>query len=312
MPPQADTQARGLRVSLIGLLVNGGLAITKLVTGLLGHSYALVADAVESFADISGSLVVWGGLRISAQPRDRNHPYGHGKAEPLAAFVVALMLLGAAIGISIEAIREIRTPHHAPAPYTLFVLLGVVAVKEGLFRFVRRFAQQLGSSALRADAWHHRSDALTSGAAAVGISIALIGGEGYEPADDWAALFAAAIIAFNAARLTIAPAHELMDADAPQVTSAAERVALAVPGVVRVEKIFARKSGRGHWIDMHVEVDPDMSVRRAHELAHGVKDAIRLALPHVEDVLIHVEPAGGREAGSVTCPADIELAGGQD
>jgi cation diffusion facilitator family transporter len=296
---------RTFRVAVIGLLVNAGLAIVKLVTGVLGHSYALIADAVESLADVFGSLVVWSGLRVSVQPPDRNHPYGHGKAEPLAALVVALMLFGAAIGISIEAVREIRTPQHAPAAYTLIVLAAVVAAKEGLFRFVRRFARKARSTVMRADAWHHRSDAITSAAAAVGISVALVGGEGYEPADDWAALFASAVIAFNASRLVVAPVQELMDAEAPQVTEAARRVAEAVAGVVRVEKVFARKSGLKYWVDMHIEVDSEMSVRRAHELAHAAKDTVRLALPHVQDVLVHVEPAGDSEAGGPGCPADL-------
>lgn len=297
MPRETDDHARGSRVAITGLLINAGLAIIKLVTGVVGHSYALVADAVESLADIFGSLVVWSGLRVSAQPADENHPYGHGKAEPLAALIVAFMLFGAAIGISIEAIREIRTPHHAPAPYTLVVLIGVVVVKEGLFRVVRRVARQIHSGAVLLDAWHHRSDALTSAAAAIGISVALIGGEGYEPADDWAALFASAVIFFNASRLVIAPVHELMDAQAPHVTEQARRIAEAVPGVRGVEKLFTRKSGMRYWVDMHVEVDPETSVRQAHHVAHQVKDAIREAAPNVQDVLIHIEPHPPEDAG---------------
>jgi cation diffusion facilitator family transporter len=294
-----------MRISVVGLLINGGLAIVKLMAGVLGHSYALIADAVESLADIFGSLVVWSGLRVSAQPADEKHPYGHGKAQPLAGLIVAFMLFGAALGISIEAIREIRTPHHAPAPYTLFVLLGVVVVKETMFRVVRRVARGIDSGAVLLDAWHHRSDAITSAAAAVGISVALIGGERYEPADDWAALFASAVIFYNASRLVVAPIQELMDAEAPHVTEAARRVAETVPGVAGVEKVFARKSGMRYWVDMHVEVDSAMSVLRAHELAHGVKDAVRLALPRVEDVLIHIEPAGNPEAGGADCPARL-------
>jgi len=305
MPEHSDGYRRGARIAAIGLLVNGGLAIVKLTAGVLGHSYALVADAVESLADICGSLVVWGGVRVSALPADARHPYGHGKAQPLAGFVVALMLLAAAIGISIEALREIITPHHRPAPYTLAVLVGVVLVKEGMFRVVRRVARETDSGVMLVDAWHHRSDAITSAAAAVGISIALIGGPGYEAADDWAALFASAVIFYNAARLIAAPVHELMDAEAPQVTDAARNVAATVAGVTRIEKVLARKSGLRYWVDMHVEVDPGMSVRRAHELAHGVKEAVRQALPHVEDVLIHIEPAGDAEAGAAGCPAEL-------
>jgi cation diffusion facilitator family transporter len=295
--PDLDN-ARGLRLSLAGLFINGGLAIIKLITGVVGHSYALIADAVESMADIFGSLVVWGGLRIARQPPDEDHPYGHGKAEALAGLVVALMLIGAAIGISIEAVREIIAPHHAPAAYTLWVLLGVVAVKEVLYRIGRRIARDSRSSAVLADAWHHRSDAITSLAAAIGISIALIGGAGYEPADAIAALFASAIILFNALRLMRPPLRELMDTEPPHITQQARDIARGVVGVVDVEKVLARKSGTRYWVDMHVEVDGSISVHDAHELAHQVKDAVRQAMPRVQDVLIHIEPAPKRAIGA--------------
>lgn len=284
--------SRGMRISVIGLVVNGLLALIKLIAGLIGHSYALVADAVESMADTFSSIVVWGGLRIAAQPADDNHPYGHGKAEPLAALFVALMLFGAGVVIAIQAVREILTPHHAPAAFTLWVLLAVVAVKEGLFRVVRRVARSTGSQAVMSDAWHHRSDMLTSTAAAIGISIALIGGEGYASADDWAALFASGVIVFNAWRLIRPPLHELMDAE-PADTDLLDRiraVAGEVPEVRRVEKLFARKSGLGYWLDMHIEVDPDMTVVRAHDVAHRVKERVQAQIPRVQDILIHVEP----------------------
>jgi cation diffusion facilitator family transporter len=295
MPSTDPENTRGLRLSLAGLFINGALAIIKLVTGIVGHSYALIADAVESMADIFGSIVVWSGLRIARQPPDENHPYGHGKAEPLAALVVALMLVGAAIGISIEAVREIITPHHAPAAYTLWVLLGVIAVKELLYRIGRRIARDSASSAVLADAWHHRSDALTSLAAAVGISIALIGGAGYEPADDWAALAASAVILYNAIRIMRPPLGELMDIEPTELTQQVGDIARRVEGVMDVEKVLARKSGTHYWVDMHVEVDGRMSVRDAHEVAHQVKDAVRQAVPSVLDVLIHIEPAGPRD-----------------
>lgn len=309
MPHRTYDYRTGLRISIVGLLVNGGLSIVKLTAGVLGHSYALIADAVESLADIFGSLVVWSGLRVSALPADKNHPYGHGKAQPLAALIVAFMLFGAAIGISIEAVREIRTPHHAPASYTLIVLLGVVLVKEGMFRVVRRIARQIDSGVVLLDAWHHRSDAITSLAAAIGISVALIGGEGYEPADDWAALFASVVILYNASRLVVAPIQELMDVRTPHVSEEARRIASAVSGVKGVEKVFARKSGMRYWVDMHLEVDPEMVVHRAHELAHQVKDIIRQKMPNVQDVLIHIEPAGDPEAGGSECPAVLGSSG---
>ncbi len=282
--------ARGLRITVLMLFINAGLAIVKLVVGLLGNSYALIADAVESMADILGSLVVWSGLRIAARPADRNHPYGHGKAEPLAAIIVAMMLIAAGVGIAIQAIREIATPHHAPAPYTLWVLIAVVVVKESLFRVVRSVARKVNSAAILVDAWHQRSDAITSLAAGVGISIALFGGEGYEQADDWAALFASTVILLSACRLMVRPLNELMDAEPTEIIRQVREVAVKVEGVQGVEKVFARKSGLRYWVDMHIEVDPNMPVNRAHAVSHNVKSAIRTAMPKVQDVLIHIEP----------------------
>lgn len=292
-PVSANTQhqlERGIRLSLLGTLANVLLAAIKLVAGLIGHSYALIADAMESMADIGGSMVVWGGLKYSSRPPDENHPYGHGKAESLAAMVVAVIMIVAGIGIAVAAIHEIITPHHAPAPFTLWVLIGVIIVKESLYRLGRRVAKESGSGAVLADAWHHRADAITSLAAGIGISIAIFGGEKYAPADDVAALFASCIILYNAWRLMQAPLHELLDVEQPDVIDDVRRVAAAQPGVRGIEKLFARKSGVLYWVDMHLEVDPHMSVRDAHKIAHDVKDAVKAAVPTVADVLIHVEP----------------------
>lgn len=289
MPHRAG-YLRSRRIAVISLLVNLALAFVKLVTGLVGHSYALVADAIESLADVFASVIVWSGLRIAGRPPDTNHPYGHGKAEPLAALLVALMLFGAGVGIGFQAVREIITPQYTPAPYTLWVLIAVVIVKEGMFRVARRVGRGAGSSAVLADAWHHRSDALTSLAAGVGIAIALIGGEGYEPADDWAALLASGVVLVNAGRLLAVPMRELMDTDQEEVTAEVCRIAGTLPGVAHIEKAFTRKSGLGYLVDMHMQVDPGMSVAAAHALSHDAKDAIRAALPRVQDVLIHIEP----------------------
>lgn len=273
------------------MAANIALAATKLIAGLVGHSFALVADAVESMADILGSVVIWGGLRFSARPADETHPYGHGKAEALAALVVSMMIVLAAVGIAVEAVRQILTPHHRPEPYTLIVLVVVVATKELLFRFVRRVATDEASTAAHADAWHHRSDAITSLAAFIGISVALIGGPGFEPADDWAALFASGVILWNGVSLMRQPLHELLDAEPSEIVEEARRVAGGVAGVRLVEKTFARTSGSRHWIDMHVHVDPALSVADAHAISGRVKAAIREAIPTVENVLVHIEPA---------------------
>ena len=282
---------RSLRTTFTGMAVNVVLSGTKLAAGIAGHSHALIADAVESFADIFSSLIIWRGVAIAAVPADEDHPYGHGKAEPIASAIVATMLLGAALWITLTAFGEIAKPHQSPAPFTLIVLLLVVAVKEGLFRFVSRVGKAVDSSAVRADAWHHRSDAITSVAAGIGISVSLIGGKGYEAADDVAAIAAAGVIAWNGWHLLRPALNELMDtAPSREVIDQIRQTAAGTPGVDGVEKCIVRKVGYQYFVDMHVEVDPQMTVFRSHEIAHDVKDKIRGALPAVCDVLVHIEP----------------------
>lgn len=283
--------AQGVRAAQIGLVVNVVLVLVKLISGIVGHSYALVADAIESSTDIFSSLIVWGGLQVAARPADESHPYGHGKAESLAAGAVAVMLLGAAIGIGVTAIREIVTPHHAPMPFTLFVVAGVVILKETLFRTVLKVGDTIESTSVKTDAWHHRSDALTSLAAFVGISLALWGGPGWESADDWAALLASFIIAFNGVRFLMIAVHELMDrvpsdAIVKQVVVAAH----SVPGVLATEKERVRKFGVDYLVDLHVQADPELTLHEAHVLSGKVKAAILTAVPAAVEVLIHMEP----------------------
>jgi cation diffusion facilitator family transporter len=285
---------RSLRTTFLGLGVNALLSGAKFVTGILGHSHALIADAVESLADIFSSIVVWRALVLAAEPEDEDHPYGHGKAEPLAAAIVSTLLLLAALWIIMQAVREIAEPHTAPAPFTLIVLIAVVVVKESLFRFVLGESRAVESSAVHTDAWHHRSDVVTSLAAAVGITVSLIGGKGYESADDVAAIVAAFIIAWNGWRLLRPALSELMDrSPSREVVDRIRRAAEKAPGVERVEKCLVRKMGYCFYVDMHVEVNPQMTVQRSHEIAHDVKDKIRAEIPNVRDVLVHIEPAGG-------------------
>jgi len=282
---------RSIRWAQAGLLINAVLVLVKLIAGIVGHANALVADAVESSADIFSSLIVWMGLSIAARPADEDHPYGHGKAEPLAAAVVSLMLLGAAVGISILAIREIRTPHHLPSPFTLFVAAGVIIVKEILYRRVSRVGKDVGSTAVTADAWHHRADAVSSLAAFIGISIALIGGRGWEAADDWAALVAAILVAVNGVR-TLRPAISGLMDEAPDTTIKvrAMEAACSVDGVRKVENLKLRRSGLGFYVDLHVQADPVISLEDAHEIAARVKYAILDAIPNAVNVLVHMEP----------------------
>jgi cation diffusion facilitator family transporter len=292
----AHAAQRGIRSAQLGLLVNAILAGVKLVAGLVGNSYALVADAVESTADVLASIVVWGGLAIAAQPADEDHPYGHGKAEPLAASAVALMLLAAAVGIAVEAIQEIRSPHGPPAAWTLAVLVTVVLVKAVLSRRVFTVGLAIGSTAVKADAWHHLSDAVTSAAAFVGISLALWGtrvrGEpGWAAADDWAALAASAVIAYNGVALLRPALHDLMDRmPGADVVDPVRRVAESVPGVLAVEKLHVRRTGLVYQVTIHVQAEPTTPLEDAHALGHRVTDAIRAAVPQVDAVLVHMEP----------------------
>ncbi|WP_233578885.1 cation diffusion facilitator family transporter [Tautonia sociabilis] len=281
----------GIRAAQVGLLVNAGLVVAKLLAGIVGNSYALVADAVESSTDIFSSLIVWGGLRRAARPADEAYPYGHGKAEPLAAAVVALMLLGAALSIAVVAVREILTPHQVPAPFTLAVVAGVVLVKEVLFRRVFAVGDETGSTAVKADAWHHRSDALTSAAAFVGIALAIWGGPGWESADDWAALVASAIIAANGLRLLRPAAQDLLDRmpDGP-ILDRIEQASREVEGVLATEKLRVRKFGMEYFVDLHVQADPAISLHEAHVISGKVKSAIRRAVPAVTGASIHMEP----------------------
>ena len=287
----ANRLQRSLRATFLGLAVNVVLSAVKFLAGVFGHSQALIADAVESLADIFSSIIVWRALVVAETPPDEDHPYGHGKAEPLAAAAVSIMLLLAAGMIAYHSLHELTEPRATPSPWTLIILVVVIVVKGGLFRFVLQEAAHVESSAVETDAWHHRADAITSAAAFVGITIALVGGKGYETADNWAALAAAFVIAFNGVRLLRPAFNELMDrAPDRELVRKISAVAETVPGVANVEKCHVRKMGWQLFADMHVEVDPLMTVLRSNEIAHAVKDKVREAMPNVSDVLVHIEP----------------------
>jgi cation diffusion facilitator family transporter len=294
MEEQTEVSEQGTRViksAQLGMLVNALLAIIKLVAGIVGNTYALVADAVESTADIFASLVVWGGLRVASRDPDEDYPFGYGKAESVAAAVVSMMLVTAAIGIAFEAVREIRTPHKTPAPWTLLVLIAVLLLKFVLFRRTLSIGEAAGSTAGKADAWHHLSAAITSAAAFIGISIALWGGPGWEEADDWAALFAAVVICYNGILLLRPALHDLMDRKpGGEIINSVRAAAEEVPSVKAVEKLSARKAGLVYYVDIHVQADPAMSLHDSHELSGAVKSAIRRRVPTVAGVLVHMEP----------------------
>ena len=283
--------AKGKRAALAGILINAALAAFKLLAGVLGNSYALIADAIESSADVLSSTIVLGGLRIAGREPDEQYPFGYGKAETLAGAVVALMLLGAAAAIGIQAVREIRTPHHTPAWWTLVVLVVVMTVKVLLSARVATVGVEIGSTAVRTDAWHHFSDALTSAAAFVGILVAVLGGPGWESADDWAALAASGIIAANALLLLRPAVADLMDRSPDSgVVESIRSAAMSVAGVLAIEKVFVRRVGLGYRAVVHVQGDPALTLRDAHTLGASVTRAIHGQLPQVQSVVVHMEP----------------------
>ena len=280
------------KATWMSILGNALLAIIKGLSGIFGNSYALIADAIESTADIFSSMMVLFGIHYSTRPPDRNHPYGHGRAEPLITFVVVGFLVASAVVIAFESIENIQQPHALPKPFTLWVLAGIIVSKELFYRFVRRKSQETNSSSLKADAWHHRSDAITSLAAFIGISVALIMGPGYESADDWAALLASLVILYNAFLIFRPALGEIMDKQVyGELVNRIRDFSVQVPGVLGTEKCHIRKSGMKFHVDLHVIVNGHMTVLEGHAIAHRLKDHLLLELPVLADVLIHIEPA---------------------
>jgi cation diffusion facilitator family transporter len=285
---QTKTAIKTIYFSIVG---NTLLAGIKGLAGIFGNSYALVADAIESTSDIFSSILVLIGLKYARKPADENHPYGHGKIEPLITFAVVAFLVASALIIAYESIINIQTPHQAPAPWTLIVLGAIIIWKEASFRYVIAKSKKSNSTALKADAWHHRSDAITSIAAFGGITIALTFGEGYEVADDWAALFASGLILFNSYKIFRPALGEIMDEHQyDELVEQIRSVSFSVPGVLDTEKCFVRKAGMHYHIDLHAIVNAHISVKEGHDIAHLLKDTLRDQLPQISEVLIHVEP----------------------
>ena len=283
-----ETAVKATYFSIIG---NTSLAIIKGITGYFGNSYALIADAIESTADIFASFLVLFGLKYASRPADDNHPYGHGRAEPLITFLVVGFLITSATIIAHESLINISTPHSLPSPYVLLVLLPIIIWKEISFQIVIKKSKETNSSSLKADAWHHRSDAITSIAALIGISIALLGGKGYESADDWAALFASGFILYNSYQIFRPALGEIMDEHKydDQVVLI-RKVSKTVPGILNTEKCFVRKAGMKFHIELHASVDANITVKEGHHISHILKDTLRSEIPELGHVLIHIEP----------------------
>lgn len=288
---QTEKHQSAINASYFSIVGNAALAIIKGVTGIFGNSYALIADAIESTTDVFSSLLVLLGLKYSARPADENHPYGHGKVEPLVTFAVVGFLIVSATVIVLESIENIQTPHEVPEPYTLIVLAAIIVIKEFFYRFISKKSDETKSTSLKADAWHHRSDAITSFMAFIGISIAIYMGKGYENADDWAALLASGFILYNAFLILRPALGEIMDEHLyDDLVEEIREVSHKVPGVIETEKCFVRKTGMTYHVDLHVVVDGDLTVSRGHEIAHDLKNTLLKEIPDIADILIHVEP----------------------
>jgi cation diffusion facilitator family transporter len=286
-----DHSKTAIKTTYFSLIGNTSLAFIKWLAGYFGHSYALIADAIESTTDILGSLLVLFGLKYASLPADKNHPYGHGRIEPLITFLVVGFLIISAGVIAHESIVNIQTPHELPESWTLLVLGPIIIWKEISFQIVYNKGKETNSSSLKADAWHHRSDAITSLSAFIGISIALYFGEGYESADDWAALLASGFILYNSYLIFRPALGEIMDEHLYEdLVKSIRKESLKVEGILGTEKCFIRKAGMQYHVDLHAIVDGNLSVREGHRLSHVLKDSLRKEIPELGHVLIHIEP----------------------
>lgn len=286
-----SNKQKAINTAYFSIIGNTLLAIIKGITGIFGNSFALIADAIESTSDVFSSLLVLFGLKYSTKPADENHPYGHGKAEPMVTFLVVGFLVISAAIIAYQSIVNIQTPHEIPELFTLYVLGAIVIIKEVFYRFVSKKSDQTKSTSLKADAWHHRSDAITSLMAFIGISIALYLGKGYEDADDWAALLASGFILYNAYLIFRPALGEIMDEHMhDDFIIEIKKIAKPVAGVIEIEKCYVRKTGMTFNVDMHIVVDGNLTVKKGHDIAHDVKKEIQNKFPEIADVLIHVEP----------------------
>lgn len=280
-----------VKTAYLSIVGNTLLAIIKALTGIFGNSYALIADAIESTSDIFSSVLVLFGIKYSTKPPDDNHPYGHGRVEPLITYAVVCFLVVSAALIAYHSIHNLFTPQEVPKPFTLIVLGLIIVFKEGTYRFISRKSDETKSSSLKADAWHHRSDAITSLTAFIGISIAIFMGEGYEVADDWAALIASFIIIYSAYHIFRPALGEIMDEHLyDDLIDEVRKISKNVEGVRDTEKCYVRKTGMKFFVDLHVVVDGKISVKEGHDIAHNLKNELLTKLPEIENSLIHIEP----------------------
>jgi len=290
-PSTADAYREATAASILGLVVNFSLAVIKLVGGLLGHSFALMSDAANSMGDVLASLVVLFAIRVAQKPADAEHPYGHARIEAVAGSNVAVLILISAVWIGWEAISRFSTPHPLPPIWTLGIAGGNVVIKESLYRYKVRIGRRTGSSAVIANAWDHRSDALCSLAVLVGLLIVRVGGPRFIWADEIAALVVVAAISWTAIHLLQQSASELMDVQAnDELVEQMRTTAMKVGGVKNIEKFRVRKSGLEYFADIHVQVDPQATVEEGHAIGHAAKEALLSKYGLLRDVLVHLEP----------------------
>lgn len=286
-----NLEEKAIKTAYFSIFGNLLLAVIKYLAGLFGNSYALIADAIESATDTFSSVLVLLGIKYANRPADENHPYGHGRIEPLITFLIVGFLIVSATVIATESIRNIQIPHQPPKPWTLIVLGIIILWKEISYQIVIRKSRETGSSSLKADAWHHRSDAITSVAAFIGITIALVMGEGYESADDWAALFASGFILYNCYHIFRPAFGEMMDENMySELIEIIKRKSIEVEGIIAIEKCLVRKTGMKYQVDLHAIVNAEISVREGHNISHKLKDYLLKELPEINDILIHIEP----------------------
>jgi cation diffusion facilitator family transporter len=295
LPTRPSAYQDATRAAILGLVVNLALGLIKLVGGLAAGSFALLADAVNSLGDVFSSVVVLVALRVAQAPPDAEHPYGHSRAEAIAGSNVALLVILSALYVGYEAIRRLTVTHELPPAWTLWVAGANAVIKEALYRYKMTVGRRTGSSAVIANAWDHRSDAMCSLAVFVGLAIVRVGGPRWIWADEAAAFVVVAMILWTGAALFRKSASELMDVQADdELVKQIRQTAAAVPGVAGIEKLWVRKSGLEFLADMHIEVDPQMSVADGHAIGHDVKDRLLERFPLLRDVLVHLEPAGHR------------------
>ncbi len=280
-----------IRATLLGLAANLTLGIVKFVGGVLGESFALISDAINSLGDSLISIVVLFAMWFAQKPADREHPYGHTRAEAIAASNVALLIIASAVVVGWEAIRRTGIPHDVPPIWTLWIAGANVLIKESLYRYKVRVGKRTGSIAILANAWDHRSDALCSLAVLIGLGVIRLGGPNYIWADEVAALIVVVVILSSGTKLFRKSASELMDLQADdQFVQEIRRAAEEVDSVKAVETLRVRKSGLEYLADIHIEVDARTTVEEGHRIGHCVKGQLMEKFAMLRDVLVHLEP----------------------